>query len=132
MRIKGKVAPWFWMIVVFPDILLLYEVFGGESGIAILVLTTALLNLIFLPMAVKNYVEIDGGTLRVVFGLVKDSMKISEIMEVYSTHNPIASSAASLDRIVIKGRRQEMMCAVCDKKLLFQELKRINPGIVFR
>ena len=50
--------------------------------------------------------------------------KISDITEVSKTRNPIASSAASFDRVVIKGKRQEMMCAVQDKKGCLQNLKR--------
>lgn len=68
----------------------------------------------------------------VVFGFFKDSMEIREIREIYRTHNPLASTAASLDRLVIKGRRQEMMCAVCDRETLLQELKKRNPGIIWK
>lgn len=48
---------------------------------------------------------------------------------MYKTHNPIASGALSLDRVMIRGRRQEALISVCDKELLFRELKRINPAI---
>ena len=60
----------------------------------------------------------------VVFGFLRDTMKFSEIERVYETHNPIAGSAASLDRIVMKGRHQELMCAVKDKQQLFDALEK--------
>ena len=57
------------------------------------------------------------------FGFYKESMLVQNVMEVYKTKNPIASSAASLDRIVIKGKRQEIICSVTKKEELFAELK---------
>ena len=77
----------------------------------------------------KNYVEIDGERLILVLGLCRTTIEIGEIREVYKTHNPIASGALSLDRVMIRGRRQEALISVCDKELLFRELKRINPAI---
>ena len=86
-------------------------------------------NIVILPMAVRNYVEIVGERLIVVLGFCKTAVEIGEITEVYKTHNPLASGALSLDRVMIKGRKQALLISVCDKELLFRELKRINPAI---
>ena len=103
---------------------------GGDIGLQVIVAFVFLVwNIVFLPMLVKNYVEIDGEKLVLVLGLCRTTMEIGEIKEVYKTHNPIASGALSLDRVMIRGRRQEMLISVCDKELLFRELKRINPAI---
>lgn len=83
-------------------------------------------------MVIKNYVEIDDEKMTLVLGLCKDSIKIEDIIEVYRTHNPISAGALSLDRVVIKGRRQEMIISVCDKEQLFHELKQRNPKIQIR
>ena len=83
-------------------------------------------------MAIRNYVFVDEEKLTVCFGFSKESILLEEIREVYRTHDPIASSAASLDRIVIKSRCKELMCSVCDREKLFEELKRRNPEILFR
>ncbi|MHA9736589.1 PH domain-containing protein [Robinsoniella peoriensis] len=66
------------------------------------------------------------------FGFGKESIKVNEILEVYQTHNPIASSAASLDRIVLKSKRSEIMCSVKEKARLFEELEKRNHDIIFR
>ena len=43
---------------------------------------------------------------------------------LYKTKNPISSTAASLDRIEIVGRRQSIICAVREREAFIQELKR--------
>ena len=90
------------------------------------------MNLVFIPIIVRNYVLLNDEAITLYFGFGKESIKVNEILEVYQTHNPIASSAASLDRIVIKGRRSEIMCSVKDKTKLIEEIKKINQQIVFR
>lgn len=135
MIIKGKIAVWFWLLLIGVNIAMVYGFFtedpaGGDR--IILLFTFFVFNIIFIPMVIKNYVEIDGDKLIFVLGFCRDSMKIGDITEVYRTHNPIAAGALSLDRVVIKGKRQEWMISVCDKEKLFHELKQRNPVIQFR
>ncbi|MDO4321186.1 MAG: PH domain-containing protein [Lachnospiraceae bacterium] len=132
MRLKGKVAVWFWLILFGANAIMIYELIFSRDNLAALIIGFLVCNIIFWPIVLRNYVEIKDDKLTVCFGLGKDSIEIKEITEVYTTHDPIASSAASLDRIVIKGRRQELMCSVCDKEKLFHELRRINPAIQIR
>ncbi len=135
MRIKGKIAVWFWVMFAGVEIQLLYGLFApseedGDIGLqAILVFVFLVWNIVILPMAVRNYVEIVDERLIVVLGFCKTAVEIGEITEVYKTHNPLASGALSLDRVMIKGRKQALLISVCDKELMFRELKRINPAI---
>ncbi len=132
MKFEGKVAGWFWAIVVGGNALAGYELIFSRDNIAALLLGIVTLNVVFLPILLRNYVLVEENLVTICFGLIKDYIKISDIVEVYQTHNPIASSAASLDRVVIKGRRSEMMCSVREKERLFEELKKRNPAIIFR
>lgn len=135
MRIKGKIAIWFWIMFAGMEILMLYIFFtpsdnGRDIGLqAIVIFVFLVWNISLLPMLVKNYVEIDGEKLILVLGFCRTTMEIGEIREAYKTHNPIAAGALSLDRVMIRGRKQEALISVCDKELLFKELKRINPAI---
>ena len=72
---------------------------------------------------------IDELNLVLYFGLFKDSMAIENIEEIHGSHNPIASSAASLDRLVIKGKRQEMVIALKDKAGFVREMQKRNYRI---
>lgn len=131
MRIKGKIAVWFWGLAVGANLLIIYCLGTDENKIAGLI-GWVLLDLLFLPILFRNYVEIKEGYVTVVFGIFKDSMEIDEIKEIYKTHDPLSTTAASLDRTVIKGRRQELRCAVKDREELYQELKKYNSEIVKR
>ena len=132
MRFKGKVAVWFWGVIILTNALFLYDLIFFRDSLAALLVGIVGCNLIFLPLVIWNYVEITEESVKLVFGIFKDSIRISDIKEVYQTHNVLASSAASLDRIVIKGIRNELMCSVKDKNGLYEELRRRNPQILFR
>ncbi|MBS6645242.1 MAG: PH domain-containing protein [Clostridiaceae bacterium] len=132
MKLKGKIAAWFWIIFIGGNLLMLYELLFSRDSLTALIIGFLIFNVVFLPIIVRNYVEIENDVLTVAFGFGKDSIRIGEITEIYQTHNPISSSAASLDRIVIKGRRKEIIFSVCDKDSLFQEIKRQNPSVILR
>jgi len=129
MKIKGKIALWYWLILIGINIFLLYELIFDNDNIIVLLITLVFVNLIFLPIVIRNYVLIDNDILYLYFGFFKDSMQISDIKEIRKTHYPISSSAASLDRLQVKGSRQEMMLAIVNKELFMTELKKMNPNI---
>lgn len=132
MKFKGKIAVWFWALEILANTMILYDLIFKRDNIIALVIGGVILNLVFIPIIVRNYVLLNDESITLYFGFGKESIKVNEILEVYQTHNPIASSAASLDRIVIKGRRSEIMCSVKDKTKLIEEIKKINQQIVFR
>lgn len=124
MKFKGKIAIWVWAVFFGSNGLLIYELIFSPDSIAVLLVTLFLFNLIFLPILVRNYVFIGEDEVMICFGFSKDAIKLSDIVKVYETHNPIASSAASLDRIVIKGKNNEIMCSVKEKARFLEELKK--------
>ncbi len=131
MKFKGKIAVWFWAIFLLVNGALLYELFVAGEDIIPMIIGAVAVNIIFVPILVHNFVVLDEENLTLYFGFGKDSLKVSEITEVYETCNPIAASAASFDRIVVKTRRSEMIFSVRDKKSLFEELQRLNPRLKF-
>ncbi|MCR1841646.1 PH domain-containing protein [Murimonas intestini] len=130
MKFKGKIALWFWIIFLGGESLILYKmaesIFSGHDteDIIVLAISFVIYTLVFLPIVARNYVLIEDGKLKLFFGFSTDVIDISEIREIRSTCSPIASSAASLDRLVIKGRRQEMIVSVKDKQKFLEELKK--------
>lgn len=124
MKFKGKIAIWVWAVFFGSNGLLIYELIFSPDSIAVLLATLFLFNLIFLPILVRNYVLIGEDEVMICFGFSKDAIKLSDIVKVYETYNPIASSAASLDRIVIKGKHNEIMCSVKEKARFLEELKK--------
>ena len=129
MKFKGKIAVWFWLILLAGNLVMAYELVATNDVSAEIAAALVVFNAIFIPIVVRNYVVVDGDRMAIYFGIMKDSIEISEIMEIRRTCNPISATAASLDRIEIKGRRQQMICAVRDRDRLIEELLRCNPMI---
>ena len=128
MKFQGKIGWWFWLVMMAGEALLIASFF--ETGSKIIIIGSFLFyNLLFLPFVFRNYVEITEEKFIIAFGFNKESIPLSEITEVYPTYNPLASSAASLDRVFIKSRRKELMCSVKNKEKMFECLKEKNPQI---
>ena len=132
MKFQGKIAIWFYAIAIIANIMFVKELLFTKDNTIALIIGIVTINIIFIPIIVRNYILLNSESITVFFGFGKESMKINEILEVYQTHNPIASSAASLNRIVIRSKRSEIMCSVVEKDKLFLELKKINQDIIFR
>ncbi len=131
MKFKGKVDLWIWIVLMFGEVLILLALFSPEGGWIIGLVTAFFYNILILPFLIRNYVEVTDEKLTLVFGFSKESIVISEIVEVYRTHNPISSSAASLDRIVIKGKYKSILCALKEREEFFNYLQEKNPNIIF-
>ena len=130
MKFKGKVAAWYWALLLIANgmaFLNLDYLKGRETELAIYIIIA---DFVLLPPVIRNYVFLTKDTLTVCLGFGKDEIKIRDIVEVRETRNPIAAGAASMDRIVIKDKQKEIMCAVKEKEEFYEELKRRRRKIV--
>lgn len=133
MKFKGKAGVWYWLMLAAMNIVMFYCLFTSTgTDLVIISITFLVVDIICVPLVIKNYVEIDGGRLIAVLGFCRSVVEIDEITEVYRTHNPIAAGALSLDRIMIKGKKQSLMISIHEKEKFFAELKRLNPAIRIR
>ena len=123
MKFKGKIDLWFWILMLAGEALMASALFDAGSMTVIMLLSFAIYNLAFLPFVIRNYVEVTEDQVIIAFGFTKVVIPISGITEVYTTHNPISSTAASLDRIVLLGQHGQAMCAVKDKEAFFSCLR---------
>lgn len=140
MRFAGKVDGWYYALTAGVNVMLIWPLAAfcaGSSkegalvaaivGLACLVLC----DLLIVPTLLRNYVEFDGeGNLIVVFGFQKATYPVSKIRQVRETRNPLASLAASLDRIELRIGYDELMIAVKDKERFYEELRRRCPDAV--
>ncbi len=131
MKFKGKVGLWFYALILFLNGMLVYTMLFDREGLVIMLLVTIVIDLIFIPMLIRNYIMIRDDIMTIYLGFSKEEVKISKIREVYPTYNPIASGALSLDRIMICTTGSDYMCSVYDKKGLFLALQKVNPRIRF-
>lgn len=129
MKFRGKIDVLFWIVMLAGEFLLLGCLVFPEEGRLVIGIVFLVYNLMFLPFVFRNYVEVEGNRITLVFGFIKQTMDVSELTEVYRTCSPISSTAASLDRIVLRGNRKMMMCAVRDREAFLDLLERKNPEI---
>lgn len=88
MKFHGKIAVWFWVIIIVANGMLIYDIiFLGDNLVAGLV-GGVIFNVVFLPMVIRNYVLVSEDAVTVYFGILKDSVQIRDIVEVYATHTP--------------------------------------------
>lgn len=132
MKFKGKIAPWYWAILVIVNGMSVYFNAIGEGRAQEILIYVLIADFVLLPPVFRNYVLLEKGEVTVAFGFGKDTVKTREILEVYPSRNPLAASAASLDRIVIKTKNSEIMCAVKKKEEFLAELKKRNKRIKFQ
>lgn len=138
IRFAGKVDVLFYAIIVATHVLLLAPlvmvlVDPVKEGALVTAIVTvsclALCDVLMIPMCMRNYVEFDGDSFLIVFGLQKMSFPVKKIRSARETSNPLASLAASFDRIEIKAGYDETMIAVKDKEGFYEELQRRCPGV---
>lgn len=136
MRFKGKIALWYWALVIIVNLALCYSFYEAfltvdqAMRVITLIICGIFVNIVLLPILFRNYIVMDSEKVTIYFGFIKYCMKIHEIESVKSTYNPLSSMAASLDRLLIKGRG-ETMVSVEDKEGFVKALKEKNPAIRF-
>lgn len=140
MRFAGKVDGWFYALAIGMNAMLAWRVAtfladpsteGALVDVAAALVCIAFCDLLIVPMLLRNYVEFDGeGDLIVVFGFQKATYPVSKIRQARETRNPLASLAASLDRIDLRIGYDELMIAVRDKERFYEELRRRCPDAV--
>ena len=137
MRFAGKVDGWYYALTVGVNVMLAWPLAsfladpskeGALAGVIVGLLCLVLCDLIIIPTLLRNYVEFDGeGNLLVVFGFQKAAYPVAKIRHARETRNPLASLAASLDRIDMLIGYDEFMIAVRDKDRFYAELARRCP-----
>lgn len=69
-------------------------------------------DLIFIPIMIRNRIELYDGCFVLYYGFSKEIIDIKDIKEIKKSHNPIASSANSLDRIYISTAKKNLYIAL--------------------
>lgn len=132
MRFKGKVAIWYYGLIIICNLVMIepiYHLFTTEFRLGInliLICSFLVLNISLIPFVVRNYVILDTDCLLIKFGFCNASIPYKDIKDVKTSHNPIASSAASLDRIAIISHTGNAMAyiAVRKKQQFLMELRK--------
>lgn len=137
MHLKGKVAAWFYGIIVFvaavevPILIVSVWIKPNLFGTTISLLVLICVESLCLSIVVRNYVDFQAEGLLVVFGFIKKSIPYDKIIRISATKEPWSSLAASTDRIKIRTKRKgDMMISVVEKKQFFSEMQNLKPDAV--
>lgn len=128
MKFKGKIAIWYWIIVIVVNGMYFFDfdyLKGREIELAIYILIA---DFVFLPPLIRNYVILTKHTLTICFGFGKDEIKIRDIEEIKEKHSP--AGATSFDRLVIKTKEKDFSCSLKDKEEFLKEVKNIRRKII--
>lgn len=109
-RYNGKNAWWFYGGIIAYNMLpiLLLNGIKLELFVVVIFVLYYLVNLIFIPVIVRNYVVLYDDYFIFYYGFNKQKIKIADIKQVEKSRNPIASSANSFDRIYIGTKNEEL------------------------
>lgn len=129
IKYEGKNSWWIILIFVIYNILplvfILYEVSDLFTNIWWLLFWVFYygLNLIWIPVFVRNRVELFDNYFIFYYGFGKEKIVIKDILEINRSLNPIASSANSLDRIHIVTKDKDFYISLKDNDDFINEIK---------
>ncbi len=136
MRLKGKVAFWFYGIMLLvaaveiPIFIVSVWIEPTLFGAALSLLTLICVESLCLSIAVRNYVEFHKEALLIIFGPIKKSIPYNDITGISVTKEPWASLAASTDRIKISTKSKgDILISVADKERFFSEMQSRNISL---
>lgn len=129
IKYEGKNS---WLIIlifviynILPLVFILYEVSDLFTNIWWLLFWVFYygLNLIWIPVFVRNRVELFDNYFIFYYGFGKEKIVIKDILEINRSRNPIASSANSLDRIHIVTKNKDFYISLKDNDDFINEIK---------
>ena len=129
IKYEGKNSWWIILIFVIYNILplvfILYEVSDLFTNIWWLLFWVFYygLNLVWIPVFVRNRVELFNNYFIFYYGFGKEKIVIKDILEINRSRNPIASSANSLDRIHIVTKDKDFYISLKDNDDFINEIK---------
>lgn len=110
---------------ILPLVFILYEVSDLFTNIWWLLFWVFYygLNLIWIPVFIRNRVELFDNYFIFYYGFGKEKIVIKDILEINRSRNPIASSANSLDRIHIVTKDKDFYISLKDNDDFINEIK---------
>lgn len=140
IRFKGKIAFWWYALVVLIIGCSLGFLVQGVVGVitsdpdVAVVIVGALvfipLDVLVIDSCIRNYVDFSKNSLTVRVALFSETIPYSTISHIEETNNALASLSTSLDRLLIRYRRYDIiLISVKDKEDFLTEILKRNPQI---
>lgn len=128
-RYYGKNAWWFILIFIVFNLLPLPIFFKDNIEFGIVSIITLLFyysifELVFVPLFVRNYIDLYDDYFWFYFGFSKRRVLIQDIKKIEKSRDMTASSATSLDRIYIVTKDDEFMISLKQNDFFLEEIRR--------
>ena len=116
-RIDGKTAWWVWFLFIvynlIPAVIVVFDnsfvwTFSTITGFVI----CYLLDIIWIPIMVRDWVDVYDDYFVFYYGFLKFVVKFENVVGVQKTHNPISTTANSLDRICVQTKKKNIYLAL--------------------
>lgn len=128
-KYDGKNSWWLILIFIIYDILPLgfflcgfFELFTNIWWLICWIFYYGL-NLVWVPVLIRNRVELFDSYFIFYYGFGKEIINIKDIIEINKSRNPIASSANSLDRIHILTKNKDFYIFLKNNDDFISEIK---------
>lgn len=79
-------------------------------------------NLVWIPILIRNKIELYDNYFILYYGFQKERININDIIQIEKSHNPIAATANSIDRIYIKTNNRELYISLKDNDNFIKEI----------
>ena len=132
MRFKGKVAVWWYLIIVALNVVLAWMIvkYGLEYISYFYILPAGLLDLYLIPVCFANYVEIDKKKLFIRFGFSKEEVFVEDITAMHRADRFTLSFCASSDVVLLACKnKKNIVVSLKDNKAFMEELQKLNKKI---
>lgn len=132
MRFKGKVAVWWYLIIVVLNAALIGMVvkYGLHYVSYFYILPAGLLDLYLIPVCFANYVQIEKKKIFVRFGLSREEIFAEDITAMHRADRFILSFCASTDVVFLKcGNRKDIAVSLKDNQAFMNEIRKVNKKI---
>lgn len=103
-RFDGKTAWWLYLLLfvynLIPIAIIVFDKkFEWNVGTILGFVVCYLANIIWLPIMIRDFVDVYNDKFVFYYGFIKITIKYKDIVEIKKSHNPIAATANSFDRI---------------------------------
>lgn len=129
VKIKGRSPIWYWAFLIVGNAIFIHQLIFNRNNTQSLVFGLIAVNLVFLPIVIKNVVEIDDQLVCLKMGFFKEKINISSVKEIRRKPSKIFKNSPSHEKLIIKGKDSYVMVAVKEKERLISELQKRKKNI---
>lgn len=132
MKFRGKVAVWWYLIIVILNVALIGMIvkYGLHYISYFYILPAGLLDLYLIPVCFANYVELDKKKIFICFGFSREEVLVEDITAMHRADRFTLSFCASADVVLLACRnKKNVVVSLKDNKAFMDELQKLNKKI---